>query len=389
MSLLRTVAGLAFAMLVFIGHAAPAEEGLITHEWGTFTSVADHNGAPVEWAPLLGSPDLPCFVNRIGPQNVKLMPGLVRMETPVLYFYSQLPMSLSVHVEFPQGWITEWYPRASRVKPELPWKSQLPASFGEGQIQWDSVRVSPENKPDFLSSEGGSRYFAARNTDSAPLQIGDQQERFIFYRGVGNFAVPLQPRFVNDSKLAIRNAGPVTIPLGIVFENRRGKVGYRLTHAIKDSVEVDPPELTGNLNDLRQQIADSLVEFGLYKKEAAAMLDTWQDSWFEEGMRVFYIVPRTLIDSVLPLEVTPAPATTMRVFVGRVEVLSPWMRQTIQRALSTGDVEMLAKFGRFLNPFMSQLPRKDGSVPSPAATEYLQRAYMRVAREFSSASCVR
>jgi hypothetical protein len=39
-------------------------------------------------------------------------------------------------------------------------------------------------------------------------------------------------------------------------------------------------------------LADNLVEFGLYRKEAEPMVETWRDSWFEEGIRLFYIVPR-------------------------------------------------------------------------------------------------
>jgi hypothetical protein len=30
---------------------------------------------------------------------------------------------------------------------------------------------------------------------------------------------------------------------------------------------------------------------GLFPKEAHAMVDTWRDSWFEEGTRAFYILP--------------------------------------------------------------------------------------------------
>ena len=30
------------------------------------------------------------------------------------------------------------------------------------------------------------------------------------------------------------------------------------------------------------------------------MVATWRDSWFEEGMRVFYLTPRSVVDSVLP-----------------------------------------------------------------------------------------
>src|SRR5438270_2144839 len=131
--------------------------------------------------------------------------------------------------------------------------------------------------------------------------------------------------------------------------------------------------MTGNLGELRRELADSLVKCGLYKKESLAMIETWQDSWFEEGTRVFYIVPRRFVDFELPLKITPAPAAVVRVFVGRVEVLSPWMEQTIESALVDGDVPMLTKFGRFLDPFLNQIGRKNSSfVVSAGAEEYLQ-----------------
>src|SRR5271155_3470324 len=83
--------------------SAHASDPFIAHEWGTFTSVASEDGNPVQWAPLSGPPDLPCFVAHLGGPFSKYVPGLVRMETPVLYFYAPQAMTLSVHVQFPQG----------------------------------------------------------------------------------------------------------------------------------------------------------------------------------------------------------------------------------------------------------------------------------------------
>ena len=86
------------------------------HEWGTFTSVAGENGQAVDWLPLSGPSDLPCFVARLDHQrNFKSAYGAVRMETPVLYFYPLKPMTVSVRVDFPNGRVTEWYPRATGV----------------------------------------------------------------------------------------------------------------------------------------------------------------------------------------------------------------------------------------------------------------------------------
>ena len=61
---------------------------LVAHEWGTFTSIAGEDGSPATWAPLFGAPDLPCFVSRPAPGALTKwqISGLVRMETPELYF---------------------------------------------------------------------------------------------------------------------------------------------------------------------------------------------------------------------------------------------------------------------------------------------------------------
>jgi hypothetical protein len=138
-------------------------------------------------------------------------------------------------------------------------------------------------------------------------------------------------------------------------------------HGIADAVTVDPPELTGDFQQLRQELAGALASFGLYKKEAEAMVETWRDSWFEDGTRVLYVYPRNQVDALLPLSIDPKPAATDRVFVGRVEVLSPWMQQTFRTAINAGDGATLTKFGRFLEPFVQQIQRRD-----PNAAELLR-----------------
>src|SRR6058998_1129444 len=73
---------------------ADEENRLIVHEWGTFTSIAGKEGVAVDWHPLNGPSDLPKFVYddlmaeagfRHG--RTKCDASLIRMETPVVYFY--------------------------------------------------------------------------------------------------------------------------------------------------------------------------------------------------------------------------------------------------------------------------------------------------------------
>ena len=353
------------------------------------TSFTDSPTNPVEWAPWLGPGDLPCFVERMDGKNWKvILSGLVRMETPVLYFYSTRPVTLSVHIDFPQGWITEWYPKATVTTGRQSDNGfTAGGQFNDGKIGWNSVEVLPGADLEFPTASGDSRYFYARNTDSAPLRVGDQQEKLLFYRGIGGFKVPVRPRFSSDGKLEIRNAGPNPIPLAIVFENRAGKIGYRIMHGIAEAATVDLPEMTGDFQQLRQDLAGELAGFGLYKKEAEAMIETWRDSWFEEGTRVLYIYPREQVDTLLPLSIDPKPAATDRVFVGRVEVLSPWTQQTIRTAMSSGDVATLAKFGRFLNPFLDQIRRTDANAAQSMRTNtFLLRARQEIQRSSSETS---
>jgi hypothetical protein len=106
---------------------------------------------------------------------------------------------------------------------------------------------------------------------------------------------------------------------------------------------------------LKQDVESMLIAQGLYQDEAQAMFETWQDSWFEEGSRLLYIVPRQFVNEVLPLSINPAPAQTVRVFVGRLELITPTTQSAVEQALVTHDRVTLARYGRFLYPIMDVL----------------------------------
>ena len=335
---------------------------LIAHEWGTFTSVADAEGYAIPWTVLGGSPDLPCFVIRPDPQYKLISLSRVRMETPVLYFYTARPMTVSVGVRFPKGRLTEWYPQAASPAP--------------GSLDWSRVELLPGERPELPAGMGASHYYAARETDATPLRVGKQQEKLLFYRGVGDFALPLQPVFTASGAVDLKGDLPA-----ILFENRDGRVGFRF---VNGPGPVATPELNGDLEHLRGALVEMLTGAGLYPKEARAMVETWRDSWFEEGMRVLYLMPRAAVDALLPLAIAPAPQEVARVFVGRIELLSPAMRETIGRALGERDIPMLQRYGRFLNAFAGQMPRSAANTQTIAKVQALQDAGLA-----SSPGCVR
>lgn len=314
------------------------DAGFIVHEWGTFTSVAGADGEPVEWNALGCASDLPRFVHDYGYRGFKVgLGGTVRMETPVIYFYSPRDVDASVRVSFPNGKITEWYPTADYR--DL-----------DGVIEWKSVKVRPGSAPAFPVESGPSRYYAARATDAAPLEVGDQHEKFLFYRGVARIPVPLSARVAEDGGIVVANQGASEVPQVILFENRGGAIGYRNVGAIDTSMTLERPAAAEALSWVKSDLESALIANGLYPKEAAAMIETWGDSWFEEGSRLIYILPESAVNAMLPLEISPAPARIARVFVGRIELITPETKQAVRDAIAKGDNRTLVLYQRFLQP---------------------------------------
>jgi hypothetical protein len=350
----------------------------VAHEWGTFTSVQGADGALLAWRPLESS-RLPGFVynwehpglNQAVTTGLVLKKGalvaLQRMETPVIYFYAGEKQTVDVSVNFPQGYVTEWYPQAA---------------LQERWVSWPHLEIVP-NKPNgnlaasLPLDTSGSHYFTARDTDADYLQVesaaatkrGPEREKFLFYRGVGNFGTPLKVTMTSNDSLTLSNTGSETLAhlflLGV--ESRAGQFIEieRLLPSEKRTVTLDwlhnllPSAKVSKA--LADQMARSLASEGLYPKEASAMINTWKDSWFEEdGLRVLYVLPREWTDQTLPLTLKPTPRELVRVMVGRAEILTPAKNQELSEALtkaSQGDAAArmtvearFRKLGRFAEP---------------------------------------
>jgi hypothetical protein len=377
--------------LLFHAQTPSSDPALTAHEWGTFTSIAGKDGRAATWLPLTGSTDLPAFVEHFQTPDFKGgLRGTVRMETPVLYFYTNRATTLSVHVSFAQGLITEWYPHADRVEPVgLQTQTRMISYLNDwsrsrkqpdSSISWDSVTLEPGSSATLPREDSTNHYYAARQTSSTPLRIktqtGDQTEKFLFYRGVASFSVPMSVKLANDGKILTQNLSTQEIPAMLLFERRGDKLGFRVADASVAQPTLDPPELNANMDSLKQAVEDMLIGQGLYLDEAQAMFETWRDSWFEEGSRLLYIVPRQFVDSVLPLSINPVPAKTVRVFVGRLELVTPATQRAVEQAFAAHDQTTLTRYGRFLVPILENMIASErNSAKKAKFSEYLNDAY--------------
>ena len=360
---------------------------LVAHEWGTFTSIAGEDGRAIEWLPLNGPVDLPCFVEHFQNSTSKILPtenatlvdyetarsrlwGKVRMETPVLYFYGPRDTHVNVKVSFPRGLITEFYPHATTWQPAVTSTSLHSPQF-VSTLEWPSVTVAPPTRREFLTQSGPSHYYAARETEASALSVGSQSEKFLFYRGVANFDVALSALPVDGGGVRVRNLGGNEIPAVVLFEKRGNAFGYRVSGPLRGETTIPAPSAAGTMAALRADLEAMLVTAGLFPKEAAAMVATWSDSWFEEGTRVFYIVPPKAVEAILPLHVTPVPSAVARVFVGRMEVVTAATQHDAEAAIARNDMNALERFGRFLGPITDRMLAKN---PNAATRARIQSA---------------
>ena len=301
--------------------AAKDPDKFVAHEWGTFSTFSGSDGKPLKFYPNDG--DLPEFVHG---RHLQVKSGraevFVSLETPVLYFYTDRDRTVSVHVDFPKGIMTDWYPEASRPP--------------EQQIRWDDLRVFAKDRTRLRGEGVDARYFAARETDAAYLRTSaeakSQDEKFLFYRGVGDFQMPVVVRAHGDGKVTVENTGKHPIPGYVLVNVKDRKVTFKvfghLSPGTAEKVEV--PAETSTADKLAVEMEKLLVAQGLYEKEARAMVKTWRSDWFgEEGTRVLYLVPDGVTADFLPMKIDPKPDALVRVLVGRHDVLTPQREQEI------------------------------------------------------------
>lgn len=379
MTRVRALLCLAAVVSCFIGLSAAgapvptkSSEGLVVHEWGTFSTFSGSDGAFLKFQP--NDRDLPPFVHSLKNYIKGALPDVfVSLETPVLYFYTDKELTASVGVRFPRGRMTEWYPGLSRPPFE--------------ELKWDAIKVFPKGQTVPLKEEGKSRYYAARETDASSLRVPAdkgkvEHEKFLFYRGVGDCRMPLSVRALGKGSFTVKNSGKHVLPGFVLVQARGGKVRFQTYGPLAGGAEVSARETlqASSADKLGEELVRMLTAEGLYEKEARAMVKTWRTDWFEEeGTRVLYLVPAALTDELLPLRITPKPRSLVRVLVGRHDVLTPEQEREIDRLVqklrgpSNADARaadvVLKKLGRYRSAAQTAAGARLKGKVQEAATE--------------------
>jgi hypothetical protein len=364
--------------------------GFRVHEWGTNTVVVGSDGS-LQRGLHHEEEDLPSFVyDRRKKEQVGQVAD-VKMETPVTYFYSDKPMTATVSVAFPKGVLSQWYPAVQSFYPPVladkgdpaldksfPYTNascrDLFAQVVDGNLSWGEVEILGRGVAPILLDAPLDRFTwsHARNVDANALSLVTgkdlQQERFLFYRGLGNFPLGVNVTSQREGGVILTNTDAKE-NVGAVFvlrvkDDKAAFVVEPAGIAPGKSLGKTAPEATQPLdpyaNDLAKAMVAELDKAGLYHDESIAMVKTWARQWFRTpGVRVLYLAPQAWTDAQIPLTVEPAPIETKRVMVIRVEAITPEQEDDDQKIMPMFDGDADAQgvvkryfqgFGRFAEP---------------------------------------
>ncbi len=365
-----------FPDLAYPGH------GFIVHEWGTDTVVLGSDGLPLRG--LQHEEEmLPAFVAERVPAGS--LPGSVsvhvKMETPITYFYADQPRTAAVAVDVPAGVFNQWYPPVAAFSPFIAAPGAVPKQgeyrdpvldvafpFGAdlcrdlyavitaGRLEWGELEIlAPDADAPLLPAPlAESTWSHARDVAANLVRVSDvpgadtpQHERFLFYRGLGNFPLPLTLTAAGAGALTLANGSDTAVGRLFVLavDAERGAfLELPAGLAPGDALQLDAPDLGPAppldlfADALAERVTEALDAVGLYHDEALAMVATWKRQWFRTpGLRALYLVPQAWTDASIPLTIVPAPDASVRAMMIRSELLTPE-----QEAVDLAAAELLA-----------------------------------------------
>ena len=225
---------------------------------------------------------------------------------------------------FPQGMLSEWYPVVKDFKSGH--DNDKKSITGNAYLDWGTVRLTPpaafaavrvqddkgEPVPAALPPvEADDHYGRARETDSAIVETvdvnrGSHFEKFLFYRGLGNFDLPVKLTALGQDRFEVTNSADIPSGALLLVRIEIGRIRFiRLDHVHpRSTIEAKLPARESSVDALAEEMVRELTASGLYEKEALAMVNTWRSSWFgENGTRLLYLVPERQTNELLPLHI--------------------------------------------------------------------------------------
>jgi hypothetical protein len=305
----------------------PHAKGLVVHEWGVFSVNEDVEFANAdlraEWDKL------PAFVHghikgRVVPQHWGAVEARRR---PIVFFHAKEPALVSVKIDFPGGLAGVWYP--ATMSPAVYGMNPQPAAGNS--LQWElGIKQPPGGwrpkapaPPEVTDKHWFARVRQVKSDEIfarySPNNQDVERERFLYYDGIFPQGKWLKIEVEKDRvSLTSRVKHPV---FDVTVVDRRGEGKVRVGRVARveagetvKGVKFENTDESRFASEASETLLKQLAGAGLNEDEAKSLVDLWRKEFFETpGLNLFYRIPQTEYDRLLPLTITPAPVSVVRV----------------------------------------------------------------------------
>jgi hypothetical protein len=266
----------------------------------------------------------------------------------------------------------------------------------DGNLSWGEVSVLARDASPSAPDAALDRYTwsHARAVAAHPVRVtkngASQDERFLFYRGLGNFPLDVKVTSAEDGTLALANVDAKNrAGAAFVLRVEKDKAAFAVHAggiAPNATLTATAPPATQAMDAYVQDLAKAMVteldKAGLYHDESIAMVKTWARQWFRTpGVRVLYLAPQAWTDAQIPLTITPAPREQVRVMVIRVEAITRAQEKEdvaavnlfASDATSADGAAHFTALGRFAEPRLRRAIALLDGVPPANALAHLDK----------------
>jgi hypothetical protein len=370
--LLPLLSGLALA-----ADEPPVQKGLAVHEWGVFRVHDDVDTANAdvraEWD------DLPRFMyGHVSGRDLPVNWGAVEVRRrPVVFFHSPKALALRMRIDFPGGMPGVWWPgtrspvalgtRRPGVGTSLEWQLHLKEPPANQKPQHDGLREIPKGHwVERMRAVKSDEVYAVFG--EGPIDV--DREKFVFYDGLFPQGKWLQVKVEKDRVSLLSQVKHPVHDVTVIDRRGDGKVRVARLAKLDAGAEVKAVEWAeverGRFAaDAADALAGQLADAGLFKDEAASLLDACKRDLLEtDGVTVFYRLPQAEYERRLPMTLNPRAESLVRVGLVHHSHCEPEFPEQVRELVKQLDADEFA---------VREAAQKKLTAMGPAVCVHLQR----------------
>ncbi len=271
----------------------------------TPTPIEKANYEVHEWGVLAGCEESDSWLVTSRPEKIMLV------KQPVIYIYSKNVSDFNLKVKFLKGYAEMSYPEAENRETSLEWNNVkvMKNTLGGAIYKSSEQRVPLGEIADELST-----------TDANILSYKGVNSKFLYYEGAIPFENKVKVKIDRETKeVIIKNNFnfPVQhVTVAVSFKSNAPPYTKKYYYAYIYKLD-SGAETILKLKEQKPKLEELAMKLGLYKNEAKAFANIWEQNFFKfeysAKARVSYALPQSEIEKLIELEFQPKPKKILRV----------------------------------------------------------------------------